>query len=197
MTFGSLHALLGDGAPARPDFLLIDRRDGADPAALARRLRAAGIPVDDAPVGNTVLDSVGIDTTRAESTPDLLALLMLVMTTALLVYVIANAMHARRHDFAVLRALGFTRRATRGTIAVGASSIVAVVMLLGLPIGVVAGSAAWGAYARELGVLDQPFVAPLEFAGLVAGGFVTALVIALVVARATLRRGVTGVLRTE
>jgi hypothetical protein len=197
ITFGAQKSLLGDLAPTRPDFLLLDRRDGADPAALARRLRAAGLAVDDAPIGDSVIDSVGIDTTRAESTPDLLALLMLAMTTALLAYVVTNAMHARRHDFAVLRALGFTRKATRATTAIGASSVVAIVLLLGLPVGVVAGNAAWRAYARELGVLNEPFVSPLEFVGLAAGGCITALVVAMAVARGTLRRGVGDLLRTE
>jgi len=122
---------------------------------------------------------------------------MLAMTTALLAYVVTNAMHARRHDFAVLRALGFTRQATRATTAIGASSVVAIVLLLGLPVGVVAGNAAWRAYARELGVFNEPFVSPLELVGLAAGGCITALIVAMAVARGTLRRGVGDLLRTE
>jgi hypothetical protein len=197
ITMGALRSLMGDKAPTGADVVLLDRRAGADTAALARRLEVAGIVVDDAPIGNTVLESVGIDTTRAESTPDLLALLMLVMTTALLAYVVTTAMRERRHDLAVLRALGFTRSATRATVAVGALSVVATTLLVGVPVGIIAGKAAWHAYARELGVLDESFVAPLELAGLILGACITALLVAMAAARATLRRGVSDVLRTE
>jgi hypothetical protein len=62
---------------------------------------------------------------------------------------------------------------------------------------VVAGNTAWHAYARELGVIDEPFVAPLEFAALIVGGCITALIVALAAARATLRHGVSAALRTE
>ena len=50
----------------------------------------------------------------------------------------------RRRDFAVLRSIGLTRRQVRSTISWQASTLTAVALGLGIPLGIVCGRMAWG-----------------------------------------------------
>ena len=58
----------------------------------------------------------------------------------------------RRRDLALLKTLGFTRRQVLGTVAWEASAFAAVALLVGLPLGVVAGHWAWSLFADAAGV---------------------------------------------
>jgi ABC-type antimicrobial peptide transport system permease subunit len=58
----------------------------------------------------------------------------------------------RRRDLALLKTLGFTRRQVLGTVAWEASAFAAVALLIGLPLGVIAGRWAWSVFASAAGV---------------------------------------------
>jgi FtsX-like permease family len=58
-------------------------------------------------------------------------------------HALAAAAHRRRHDLAVLRALGMTNQQCRGVIAVQASTLAAVGLLVGLPLGFGLGRVVW------------------------------------------------------
>jgi ABC-type lipoprotein release transport system permease subunit len=62
----------------------------------------------------------------------------------------------RRHDLAVLRALGFERRQVRSTLAWQATTIAAVGLLVGVPLGVVVGSVVWRRVAESIGITPTP-----------------------------------------
>jgi predicted lysophospholipase L1 biosynthesis ABC-type transport system permease subunit len=58
----------------------------------------------------------------------------------------------RRHDFAVLKALGLLRRQVSQVTAWQVSTLAGLALLIGLPLGVAAGRWSWQLFAAGLGV---------------------------------------------
>ena len=90
----------------------------------------------------------------------LLALLALIAVGHALV----TGVRRRRHEFAVLKTVGFRRRQVRASIAWHATLLAAVGVIVGVPLGVVVGRFAWKLLANDLGVSTTawiPAVAPL------------------------------------
>jgi hypothetical protein len=69
---------------------------------------------------------------------------------------IAAATRERRRELAVLRALGCSGRQLAVSVRWHALSVVVAAVLVGAPIGIAAGRALYGAFARELGVVPTP-----------------------------------------
>jgi ABC-type lipoprotein release transport system permease subunit len=110
----------------------------------------------------------------------LLALLALVAVGHALV----TAVRRRRHEFAVLKTLGFRRRQVQATVAWHATLLALVGVVVGVPLGVVAGRFAWKLLADQLGVSTVtwfPFVAPLL---MIAGVLAVVNLLAFLPARA-------------
>jgi putative ABC transport system permease protein len=61
----------------------------------------------------------------------------------------------RRRDYAVLKALGFTRRQVLTTVGWQATITVLAPVLVGVPLGIIGGQVAWRGFARLIGVLDS------------------------------------------
>ena len=62
----------------------------------------------------------------------------------------------RRRDLALLKTLGFTRRQLAATVAWQSTIAVGIGVIIGVPLGIVAGRALWTAFAHELHVVPQP-----------------------------------------
>ena len=73
-----------------------------------------------------------------------------------LVHFLGVSARRRRHDFAVLRALGFVRRDLSLTMSWQAMSVVAVGVVVGVPLGVMVGRWAWLAAIGSVGMVDTP-----------------------------------------
>ena len=101
---------------------------------------------------------------RVSGFPYLLAALIAAAAAALLAHALATSIRRRRRDLAILKTLGFERRDVRMTVAWQATTVAAIGLLLGLPLGVGIGRFAWNLFAEELGVVPEP-VAPF-FPGL-------------------------------
>ena len=86
----------------------------------------------------------------------------------------------RRRELAVLRALGFAGRDVRGSVRWQGMTLVAVGIVLGIPLGIIGGRAAWRFFADQLGVIPRTSV-PLSWLALevlltaVLGWFAVAL----------------------
>ena len=85
-------------------------------------------------------------------TPLALAVVLAVLAVGTLAHVLLTGVRRRRRDLALLKTLGFTRRQVLGTVAWEASAFAAVALLVGLPLGVVAGRWAWAVFASAAGV---------------------------------------------
>jgi ABC-type lipoprotein release transport system permease subunit len=75
----------------------------------------------------------------------------------------------RRRELAILRTLGFSSGQLVGSLLWQASGLVAVGLLLGIPIGVVAGRDLWSVFAGQMSVVSRPDIpVPLITALIVA-----------------------------
>jgi ABC-type lipoprotein release transport system permease subunit len=129
--------------------------------------------------------------------PLLFALLMGLMAIAVLTHVLWSATRTHRKDHAVLRALGFSHRQTRGVLRYEALVYVAVGLVVGVPAGAVIGRFAWRAYAENLGVVPAAVVPWREFAVAALGLLVLALLAAVVPAWRASHLRTADVLRRE
>src|SRR6185503_15447680 len=82
--------------------------------------------------------------------PTLLALFLGVLGAAAVGHVLFSSVRRRGKDFAVLRALGVTGRGARTVIGAQGSSIAIAGLLIGVPLGMIAGRADWRAVARRV-----------------------------------------------
>jgi hypothetical protein len=90
--------------------------------------------------------------------PVILSGLLALMAAGTLAHTLATSTRRRRHDLAVLKSLGFTRRQLRQAVAWQATTIAGIALLIGLPPGVAGGRWAWRSLAAQLGVLPEPAV---------------------------------------
>jgi hypothetical protein len=140
------------------NFFLLRYRPGANLAAAAAKitsaLRASGCPVGSCTVP-AVADQRPGDIKNYASirdTPLALAVVLAVLAIGTLAHVLLTGVRRRRRDLALLKTLGFTRGQVLGTVAWEASAFAAVALLVGLPLGVVAGRWAWSLFANAAGV---------------------------------------------
>lgn len=97
-----------------------------------------------------------LNVAKVEDLPLVLAALAGVLAGGVLGHALFSGVRARRRDLAVLRALGFGRRRVGATVAWQATTIVAVALAAGLPLGIGLGRWIWRLFAEELGVHPQP-----------------------------------------
>ena len=114
------------------------------------------------------------------SQPLVLALAMAGAAVLSLALALLSSVRQRRHELALLKALGLTRHQVRATVAWQASSILLLAVLAGMPLGVAGGRWAWSSFASSLGVVPVTVIpAPALLAGalvlLIAGNLLTAL----------------------
>lgn len=140
-------------------------RDGADRDAVAARVGSAvaevlGRPED----ASEVLQPRSPPSRLAElqqiqRLPLLLAAFLALLAVAAVGHALATAVRRRRHDLAVLRAIGVTRGQTRATVLVQAAVLALVGLLLGVPLGIALGRTLWRSVAHTTPLYYVPPVA--------------------------------------
>jgi predicted enzyme related to lactoylglutathione lyase len=129
--------------------------------------------------------------------PVALAGLLALIAAGTLAHTLASSTRRRRRDLAVLKTLGFTRRQLRQAVAWQATTIAAIALLVGLPVGVAAGRWAWRYLAAQLGVLPEPAVPLTAIIIAIPAALVVANLIAAVPGQAAARIQPAVVLRAE
>ena len=89
----------------------------------------------------------------------------------------------RRPDLALLKTLGFTGRQLAGSLASQATVTAIVGIVLGIPLGVVAGRQLWILFAHDINAVPQPAV-PASIAFVALGALLLAIAVATIPARA-------------
>lgn len=138
---------------------------GVDPAAATKRLGFFGENIQPAFVPQQLTD---LRSVRLQ--PLLLGAFLLLLALGAVGHTLSTAVRRRRHDVAVLRSLGMTRRQSRLTVATQASVLACVGLLFGLPLGLAAGRTGWRLVAHSTPAL---YVAPLAVLVLVVAVPVT------------------------
>jgi ABC-type antimicrobial peptide transport system permease subunit len=134
-------------------------RRGTDIAEARRRVaRIAGPDLFAEPA---TLPSAVADLERMDDLPLALAGFLALLACATVAHALVTTVRRRRHDLAVLRAIGFTRTQTRGAIAWQATLLATVGIVVGVPLGIVAGRLAWRWLADDFPIAYVPPLAAL------------------------------------
>ena len=191
MTYDGLQALVPDIVRG---LVLVRTGAGVDEAAFADELRATygtdGVYLPAKPSDLADLERVG-------GLPVVTAGLVGLMALAVLASTVSSSVRRRRRDVAVLKALGFVRGQVLRTVAWESSTLALLAGLIGLPLGIAAGRAAWTVFATRLGVPPRPTTPFLAAALLLPTLLALANLTALLPARQAARTPPSTTLRTE
>jgi predicted lysophospholipase L1 biosynthesis ABC-type transport system permease subunit len=189
-------------APGRMiNFVLIRFAAGREATAVAADIRTA-LNASDCPPGlclvRTARPPRGIATYgRIRGTPLVLAGLLAALSLLMLAHTLVTSVRQRRRDLALLKTLGFLRRQVSASVAWQASTLAAIGLLVGVPVGFITGRWAWSLFASQLGVPPTP-VLPVAIVLLaIPATLLLANVIAAIPARAAGRTRPAIALRSE
>ena len=134
---------------------------------------------------------------RVADVPVLYSGLLALLAAGTLAHMLATFARRRRHDLAMLKTLGFTRRQVRHAVAWQATAIAAIALLTGLPAGIAGGRWAWHVFAAQLGVLPQPVIPLAAIFIAIPSALALANLVAALPARAAARTPPARILRSE
>jgi hypothetical protein len=131
------------------------------------------------------------------NTPWIIALLVAALAAAALGHALVSLVRRSHREIGVLRALGFTRRQVQRAVCWQATLVAMVAIVVGIPVGVIAGRWGWRILAERVGVMHAPVVHVFVPVVAAAAWFVAANVIALAPGVRAGRRSVVESLRAE
>jgi putative ABC transport system permease protein len=174
VTLGALDRLL----PSAPrNVFFIKFRKGVDLDAQRTRISNALEPLPHR-IEGWPTDLQNIE--RVSALPELFSGILAGLAVVLLLHTLVTSIRRRRRELAVLEAIGFVHWQVRASIVMHAVALVFVAMVIGIPVGVVAGRLIWKSFAYELGIVSLPVI-PF---GLMIAAIAAAVVLAAVVALA-------------
>jgi FtsX-like permease family len=129
-------------------------------------------------------------------TPELLAGGLAIGAVLALAVALVATVRKRRHDLALLKTLGFTKRQLAITLAWQATVTALVGIAIGLPVGIALGRQLWILFAEEIDSVPDPSV-PLSLILVAIGGLVLANLVAAIPGRVAAATPAAVVLREE
>jgi len=191
LTFGALHKLVGDSPNVTMDTFLV--RYSGDPhaaATLVRTFGVDGVATSEAPTG-----LIGFGDLSA--LPLVLGGVLAAGAVATLTHAVATSVRRRRRELAILKTLGFVRGQVALTVAWQTTTIAAVALLVGVPVGAAAGRWAWTLFAGQQGMVSEPVLPLLSMLLLLPAAVVLANLVAAIPGRIAARTSPAIVLRAE
>ena len=194
-----------------PEFVFVRMRSGVSHAsgradigriALAGNKAFVRAPNGDG-AGDTVL--VSSDLLPAEivnyrsmgATPSLLAASLAVGAVVALALTLVTSVRRRRRDLALLKTLGFTGRQVSASVAVQATLVGVVGLVVGLPVGIGLGRWLWVLFARQIYAVPEPTVPGPTLVLVGVAVLVLVNIVAVLPGRAAARTPAASVLRAE
>jgi hypothetical protein len=136
------------------------------------------------------------DLSGVSGLPLVLALVLMLLASGIIAHTLLTSVRRRRRDLAILMTVGFVTRQVRATVAWQATALAGVGLIVGVPLGLLAGRWAWILFASQIAIVPAPVISPLTLLAIPAV-LVLANVIAAVPARSAARTQPATVLRTE
>lgn len=177
-------------------FVAVDLRPGTDVEAATARLgelmgdRVSEVTTAEVPPELAYLRNV-------RTLPIVLAAFLAVLAVAALSHVLLTSARRRRRDFAVLRALGLTRRGGRVVLNAQGTAIGVVGLVVGVPLGIAAGRTGWDWVADSVPLQAVSPFAAVAVLLLIPAALVVANAVALWPGRRVARLRPAQVLRSE
>jgi ABC-type lipoprotein release transport system permease subunit len=134
---------------------------------------------------------------RLRSTPVVLGALLALLITSTVVHSLLLAIRRRRHDVAVLQCMGIRPGQVIRSALWQATTISAFALVVGVPLGIVAGRWTWVVLAGALGAVAEPTIPAAAIAVVACAVLLVALVAGLVPGWRSSRRHPALVLRSE
>ena len=97
-----------------------------------------------------------VNIARVRRVPTVLALLLGAMVLLTMLHALIVAVHGRRRDVAVLRALGANRQWVARAVHWQATVLTGLPIVVGVPVGLLAGSALFRVFVDHIGALPDP-----------------------------------------
>jgi ABC-type antimicrobial peptide transport system permease subunit len=181
-----------------PNAIFVRTRSGANSAtalaSLQRRVAAYG---DGVSVVSVQRPGEIVNYRSMGATPALLGAALAFGALAALVLTLMASVNRRRRDLALLKALGFTRRQVAAAVSWQSTIAVGVGVVIGVPLGIVAGRALWDLFAHDLHVVPQPSVPVATIFLVGVGALLLANVVAVIPGRHAARTPPALVLQSE
>jgi len=147
----------------RTNVVAVRFRDGANKtAAFTRLTQAEGNSVASIAPPEVPLELSNLRNVRV--LPKLLMGFLALLAAAAVAHVLATSVRRRRRDFAMLRALGMTRRSTRSIINLQGSAIAIAGLVVGIPVGIFVGRLGWHLIANRV---PLRYVQPLALVAMI------------------------------
>jgi ABC-type antimicrobial peptide transport system permease subunit len=168
-----------------PQAILVRTRGGTSPAALAslQQVVATINKSPEAPAGGVtgVLRPAEIVNYRSMGTiPTLLGIALALGATAALMLTLVASVRRRRHELALLKTFGFSRRQL-ASVVTWQSTVAAVIgIVIGIPLGIFMGRTLWNVFAHSIHAVPQPTIPAITVIAIGVGALVLANLIALV-----------------
>jgi ABC-type antimicrobial peptide transport system permease subunit len=141
------------------NFLLLRYRPGTDlnaaTAQLNRLAARVGCPITSCIVTSDQRPGDIKNYAAIRDTPLILGAVLVLLAVGTLAHVLLTGVRRRRRDLAVLKTLGLVQSQVLRVVAWQASALAAVALLVGLPLGILAGRWAWAVFAGSAGVSGQ------------------------------------------
>lgn len=189
--------------PPGPAAIFVRLRTGASPAASLRSLQKIDATLDSDP--NAAPMSVLpvqrpadiVNYRSMEKAPAFLGAALAAGAVIALGLTLVASVRRRRHDLALLKTLGFTRRQLAAVIAWQSSVAVLIGTVVGITIGIVLGRFLWNTFAHEINAVPAPAVPAIAIVLIALGALVLANVVAAVPGRIAARTPTALLLRAE
>jgi len=182
---------LGDLDPNGPSFFLADLAPGVSIAKVRRTYREIAQTFGPQRPG-----AIGTYE-KVRETPLFLAGLLALLGAGVLVHLLVTSVRERRRELAVLKTIGFTRRQIATAVGAQATTVVAVALVIGIPLGLIIGRVTWSRFAANIGVVAGVVWPSLGVVAVVVAALVVGNVAAAFPARSAARTRAAVVLRSE
>jgi ABC-type antimicrobial peptide transport system permease subunit len=154
MTKQGIERAIGTGDDGGEDYVLVRWAPGTDVAAAQRKLiRVGGTDLFPQPAS---IPTAVADLGRLADLPLVLGVFFALLACATVAHALVTTARRRRHDFAVLRSIGFTRRQSRVAIAWQATMLAVAGVVIGVPLGIAVGRLTWRWLADDYPIVYVP-----------------------------------------
>jgi ABC-type lipoprotein release transport system permease subunit len=198
---------VGQGGVVTPaGFARVNRASESNDAALLMRTsvtpaidrRLAGRIGSEVPLGSGESIPASISNVeRVRRIPTALAVLLGLLALISLLHALYMSTRSRRVDVAIMKSLGANRRWITRLMHAQATTLTVVPLVIGLPLGVLAGARLFHTFVDRIGAIPDPTIPTVALVAITLGALVLANVVALVPARRARRLPTTTLLRAE
>ncbi len=134
---------------------------------------------------------------EAVNFPLIFGLIVVLFGVATLLHMLVSSLNRRRQEMGLLKSLGFVRRQIALSVSWQTTTVAAIGIVLGVPLGVAAGRLVWNAFASNLGVVADPVVTAWVVAAIALGTLVVANLLAVGPALVASRTRAASLLKAE